>query len=279
MKSLQLRSAKLPSRTAKLRRTVPPRAVPPAAKTTQAKSFTAHELDEAKQQELLSSAMELAQLVESGAEQSVIESHLGDLEGLSKAAGVNNVFPSINDGKFKSYTLTGRTKERTSSVITLGLLSFNAYQPASLKIKMSNSKDNVGVMKGPRDGVDTAYVIASPFEVMQAEEGAEGAKGTGIRGRSLAIGEYSFTEGNPQRLGIKFTKLQLEPLAENGQELQRWLETFAPHNANMDPKSGILVIPLPENSPQGFMDYLLMIPEFQLVCGNAGSKTLLQRMP
>jgi hypothetical protein len=244
-----------------------------------AKPSPTYTLDEAKHQELLSSAMDLAQLAESGAEQSVLETHLGVLESLSEAAGVNTVFPSMNDGNFKSYTLTGRTKERTSSVITLGLLSFNAYQPASLNIKMSSSEDSIGVIKGPRDGVDTAYVIASPFEVVEVQEGDDGGfRSTGIKGRSLAIGEYSFTQDKPQRLGIKFTKMQLEPLAETAEELQQWIDTFTPHNPNMDPKTGVLVVPLPENSPQGFMDYLLMLPEFQLVCGNAGSKTLLKRV-
>eukprot|EP00775_Hariotina_reticulata_P007351 gene7351-7562_t len=42
--------------------------------------------------------------------------------------------------------------------------------------------------------------------------------------------------------------------------------------------SGVLEVALPVKSPEGWMDYLMMLPEFQLVRGNFGSTTLLERV-
>jgi hypothetical protein len=66
--------------------------------------------------------------------------------------------------------------------------------------------DSGGVYKGKRDDNDTAYVITTPFEVVEQQEDGEGAEvtHTGIKGRSLAIGEYALAADNPQRLTIKF---------------------------------------------------------------------------
>jgi hypothetical protein len=43
------------------------------------------------------------------------------------------------------------------------------------------------------------------------------------------------------------------------------------------PYCRLLEVQLPANSPKGWMDYLVMVPEYQLVQGNAGSITLLKR--
>jgi hypothetical protein len=45
-----------------------------------------------------------------------------------------------------------------------------------------------------------------------------------------------------------------------------------------DPKTGVLEVDLPANSPEGWLDHVLMIPEFQLLKGNYGSVTLLERV-
>jgi hypothetical protein len=45
-----------------------------------------------------------------------------------------------------------------------------------------------------------------------------------------------------------------------------------------DTASGVLEVDLPVKSPEGWMDYLMMLPEYQLVKGNFGSITLLERV-
>jgi hypothetical protein len=45
-----------------------------------------------------------------------------------------------------------------------------------------------------------------------------------------------------------------------------------------DAATGVMEVDLPAKSPEGWMDYLMMTPEFQLVQGNFGSKTLLERV-
>lgn len=45
-----------------------------------------------------------------------------------------------------------------------------------------------------------------------------------------------------------------------------------------DAATGVLEVDLPAKSPEGWMDYLLMMPQYQLVQGNFGSKTLLERV-
>jgi hypothetical protein len=66
--------------------------------------------------------------------------------------------------------------------------------------------DSGGVYKGKRGEADNAYVITTPFEVVEQQGEGEGAEvtHTGIKGRSLAIGEYALAADNPQRLIIKF---------------------------------------------------------------------------
>jgi hypothetical protein len=48
--------------------------------------------------------------------------------------------------------------------------------------------------------------------------------------------------------------------------------------ALQDPKTGVLEVELPSNNPEGWLDHLLTINEFQLLQGNYGSRTLLQRV-
>ncbi|WIA20524.1 hypothetical protein OEZ85_004919 [Tetradesmus obliquus] len=229
--------------------------------------------------ELLAAAQKLAQLSQEKAEQAAIDQQTDLVSELSQAAGTNVVLQEINDGTFKGYTLSGQTAQRFSSVITLGVLSFNLYQPKDLKIKTLGT-DSGGVFKGRRDDTATAYVITTPFEVVEQQGEGEGAEvtHTGIKGRSLAIGEYALAADNPQRLTIKFKKMRLEPASVEPAELQRWLDTFAAANPSMDPATGVMEVDLPAKSPEGWMDYLMMTPEFQLVQGNFGSKTLLQRV-
>ena len=66
--------------------------------------------------------------------------------------------------------------------------------------------DSGGVFKGRHGETATAYVITTPFEVVEQQGEGEGAEvtHTGIKGRSLAIGEYALAADNPQRLTIKF---------------------------------------------------------------------------
>jgi hypothetical protein len=66
--------------------------------------------------------------------------------------------------------------------------------------------DSGGVYKGKRDDNNTAYVITTPFEVVQQQGEGEAAEvtHTGTKGRSLAIGEYALAADNPRRLVIKF---------------------------------------------------------------------------
>lgn len=45
-----------------------------------------------------------------------------------------------------------------------------------------------------------------------------------------------------------------------------------------DPNTGVLEVDLPANNPEGWLDHLLTIDEFQLLQGNYGSRTLLQRV-
>jgi hypothetical protein len=70
----------------------------------------------------------------------------------------------------------------------------------------------------------------------------------------------------------------MEPVADSPEELQRWLDLLLPHNPEMDAQTGVLEVDLPANSPEGWLDHVLMMPEYQLLYGNYGSKTLLQRV-
>jgi hypothetical protein len=45
-----------------------------------------------------------------------------------------------------------------------------------------------------------------------------------------------------------------------------------------DPKTGVLEVELPSNNPEGWLDHVLCIKEFQLLQGNYGSRTLLERV-
>ncbi|KAF6262805.1 hypothetical protein COO60DRAFT_1699103 [Scenedesmus sp. NREL 46B-D3] len=229
--------------------------------------------------ELVAAAQKLVQLSQQHAAQADIDRQTELVSDMSKAAGTNVVVEEINDGTFKGYTLSGQTAQRFSSVITLGILSFNLYQPKDLKIKTLGT-DSGGVYKGKRGDDNTAYVITTPFEVVEQRGEGEAAETThtGIKGRSLAIGTYAPAAGNPQRLTIKFKRMRLEPGSQEPAELQRWLDTFAGANPSMDAATGVLEVDLPAKSPEGWMDYLLMMPQHQLVQGNFGSKTLLERV-
>lgn len=64
-----------------------------------------------------------------------------------------------------------------------------------------------GVFKGPHEGVQQAYILSVPFELVEAEkvgDAADTAKPIGITGHHLLIGEYKQADDNPQRLIITF---------------------------------------------------------------------------
>ncbi|KAF8062802.1 hypothetical protein HT031_004132 [Scenedesmus sp. PABB004] len=250
----------------------PRRPTPPRAARAQAAAAAPPEAAE-----LAAAAASLAALCTAKADAAAIEAAADALAAAAERAGANRVVPELNDGTFRGFTLSGQTAQRFSTVITLGTLSFNLYAPKDLPVKTLGT-DSGSVFKGPRDGAARAYVITTPFQVMSAPAGGPdgGAPApTGVAGRSLAVGEYEQDPDNPQRLGIRFKKMRLEPA--EGTDLARWLETFGAANPGMDPASGVLEVLLPEKSPVGWMDYLLMVEGWQLVRGNFGSTTLLQR--
>jgi hypothetical protein len=45
-----------------------------------------------------------------------------------------------------------------------------------------------------------------------------------------------------------------------------------------DPKTGVLEVDLPSKSPEGYLDALVMTEKYQLLQGNYGSRTLLERI-
>eukprot|EP00882_Tetradesmus_deserticola_P019052 GHRQ01020497.1.p1 GENE.GHRQ01020497.1~~GHRQ01020497.1.p1 ORF type:complete len:285 (+),score=100.40 GHRQ01020497.1:274-1128(+) len=229
--------------------------------------------------ELLAAAQKLVELSQQHAAQADLEEQAELVSRLSEAAGTNVVVQELNDGTFKGYTLSGQTAQRFRTVITLGTLSFNLYQPKDLKVRML-STDAGGVYKGRRDNCDTGYVVTASFEfVEQTGEGdAAEVTPTGMQGRSVAIGEYAPVPGNPQRLTTKFKKMRLEPASQEPADLQRWLDTLLEANPGMDAATGVLEVDLPAKSPEGWLDYLMMTREYQLVAGNFGSKTLLERV-
>ena len=104
---------------------------------------------------------------------------------------------------------------------------------------------------------------------------------------SRAIGSYSIPEEsssssetgpNPaSRMDISFHCMRLEPLVTSAEELQAWKDIFLPCNSLMDSDTGVLDVQLPTPAP-GWQEYLLMGRDYQLVMGNAGSKTLLKRI-
>lgn len=66
-----------------------------------------------------------------------------------------------------------------------------------------------GVYKGPHEGVQQAYVVSAPFELVEADKVGEGAQEAnvtplGIQGTHTIIGEYRQDAENPQRLHITF---------------------------------------------------------------------------
>lgn len=45
-----------------------------------------------------------------------------------------------------------------------------------------------------------------------------------------------------------------------------------------DPKTGVLNVGMDQHPPAAYLDHVMMIPEYQLLKGNFGSVTLLQRV-
>jgi len=230
--------------------------------------------------ELVKEAQKLVELARSNATQEQLDEQASVVAKLSEAAGTNKVVQELNDGSFRGYTLTGRTAQRFRTVITLGVLSFNKYQPTDQKIRMMDDESHPGgVYKGPEGNVQQAYVVSAPFELVEADKVGEGsteATPLGIQGMHVIMGEYQQAPDNPQRLTVVFKKMQMKPAPDA--DLQPWLERLLPHNPTMDPKTGVLEVELPSNNPEGWLDHLLTIEEFQLLQGNYGSRTLLQRV-
>eukprot|EP00878_Enallax_costatus_P017861 GHUV01018770.1.p1 GENE.GHUV01018770.1~~GHUV01018770.1.p1 ORF type:complete len:146 (+),score=40.69 GHUV01018770.1:469-906(+) len=143
---------------------------------------------------------------------------------------------------------------------------------------MSKSQEAGGVYKGPQGGSEQAYVVTAPFDFVEQQSEDQEAKPTGLKGRHLAIAEYMTVPDTPQRLIIQFKRVQLEPGNDSPDHLQRWLDTLLQHNPEMDPKTGILNVEMPQHPPEAWLDHVMMIPEYQLLKGNFGSVTLLKRV-
>lgn len=199
--------------------------------------------------------------------------------------GMNQIFIDDNDGEFEGIPLTGQTAARLGAPLPLGLLSFGSYQPTDMIVEMLTDEQRAslpddtniaGVFKGKGYGQEHAYVLSTPFQIQN----------TNLKGVSRAIGSYSIpessssTESGPAlgaRMDISFHCMRLEPLVTSTEELQAWKDIFLPCNSLMDPQSGVLDVQLPTPAP-GWQEYLLMGRDYQLVMGNAGSKTLLKRI-
>ncbi|GBF95790.1 hypothetical protein Rsub_08226 [Raphidocelis subcapitata] len=212
----------------------------------------------------------LVALKTGGAPQSEIDAEIEAVRALSAAAGADRVDPALNDGTFEGFTLAGRMTKMLSgdAPIPLSALSFGLYQPASLPVRPTGG-DAARVFKGPRFGRDNTYVISTPLRLEEA----------GVEGVSHAIATY--TPVSERRLEIRFQALRLEPGGGLGPDgPRRWLASLAGANPGMDRESGALEVAMPEGAlPVGWMDYLAMTEDFQLVTGNAGSTTLLRRVP
>jgi hypothetical protein len=239
-------------------------------------------LDAAAHAKLVSAVEDLLKLSQSGAKQSVLDEQVQQLQAMAQAAGASGVQQEMYNGNFKGHPISGQTKARTATgtVLTLGLLSFNQYAPKDLPVAMSPSAEGVGVITGPFQDLPSTQVLVSTFEVMEspaAGDASDAPKGTGLKGRSLAIAEATPAEDNPQRLTVKFVRMQLEPVSKEPQQLKQWLDLFLPHNPTMEPTTGVLTVPMAKPAV-GWNDIILVTPKYRVVRGNTGSVTVLERL-
>lgn len=249
---------------------------------TQAQSRTAPEISSSSNlEQALANAIALKKELDQGkATEEALTEMISEIETLSASLGMNQVFIDDNDGEFQGIPLMGQTAARLGAPLPLGLLSFGSYQPADLIVETLTDEEHAdltdhvkiaGVFKGKGYGQAQAYVLSTAFKIQNNPT---------IKGVSRAIGSYSIPEDESKGtdyMEISFHSMRLEPLTTTEEELQQWKDIFLPDNPKMDAKSGVLDVSLPAPAP-GWQKYLLMGREYQLVMGNAGSKTLLKRI-
>ncbi len=176
--------------------------------------------------------------------------------------------------------LTGPTRARLSGPVPLTLLSFGAYGGDLAVTPAPPSSDAPAVFKGAAaarySANPRAYVLSTSFE-LPAAAASSCSSSQGVRGRSVAIGDYVPDEENPRRLAIAFRRMRLEPAAEeSGFDLGAWTAALGPRCPGLG-ADGTLEVKLPA-APAAWQDYLLMARRVQLVRGSAGSATLLLRV-
>jgi hypothetical protein len=176
--------------------------------------------------------------------------------------------------------LTGPTRARLSGPVPLTLLSFGAYGGDLAVMPAPPAPAAPAVIKGAgaaRYSADPrAYVLSTTFE-LPAAASSSNSSSHGIRGRSVAIGDYVPDLENPRRLAIAFRRMRLEPASEEaGFDLGAWTAALGARCPGLG-ADGALEVELPA-APAAWQDYLLMTRGVQLVRGSAGSATLLLRV-
>lgn len=149
------------------------------------------------------------------------------------------------------------------------------YQPGDLLVRPTGGA-GAAVFKGERFGRANTYVISTPFRLEAAPS---------VHGVSHAVATYApapSDHGDGRRLAVTFAAMRLEPApatAADAALMAEWRAALAEANPAMDAETGVLEVEIPAGAmPAGWMDYLAMTPRFQLVVGNGGSTTLLERV-
>lgn len=154
-------------------------------------------------------------------------------------------------------TMTGVLYKGAS--LTLGRLAFNQFQPTSLKVKMLDVYNDVGV-KDPAD-----YNIITLFEV--DEEGKPPLAG-------MCVSTAKCQTVSPQRVELEFVGTRIQPRYPE-KDLEAWKAIVQDGNPTMT-EDGIVS---KELKAKGSLDFLYVDMDLRITIGNQGSIVVVRRLP
>lgn len=201
-----------------------------------------------------------------------VQGHLDKVQALAAAAGVNVVNPAINDGEFEGLVTTDFRQISEESETTFGRLCFSQFQPADLKVALTVDQLDKGYVsdqfKGNFEGKPSSYVVTFAFQFVESK----------LIGMFQTIGSYEQSADMPGRLIVKFERLRLRQYPKQAADpalAAQWVETMRPLNPTMD-ANGVAEVVLPKPFA-GHLDYLVMLPNWNVSKGNFGTVVVLKR--
>jgi hypothetical protein len=184
---------------------------------------------------------------------------LEQIDEIVQETGVPEITADGIRGKFRQ-ALSSTNFIDAEGNLSLGVLTFNQFQPKDLKLRLLGVELLQGVESPDQ------YSTEATFEILDGDL-------AGVKGVQKTLGRYEVTGEKQGRQDVYFTGVALFP--KDSQDREKWVTAMKEHNPTMD-EEGRATVEFPGQAAHGFRDFRILDDDLALSVGNRKSYVCVQ---